>query len=111
MSFLVIKRGTEAVAYLAGLTPDQGAAVIRAGYPGLAADLDAGKLSFEVHDTEPLLPPPPTRDPVAAEFGQLKELLLPRLARAMFNHENRLRALEGKQALTRAQFRNALENL
>ena len=111
MSFLVIKRGTEAVAYLAGLTPDQGAAVIRAGYPNLISDLDAGNLTFEVHDTEPTGTPPAGQDPVAAEYGQLKELALRKLARFLFNHENRMRVLEGKQALTRAQFRNALENL
>lgn len=111
MSFLVIKKGTHVVAYLAGLTPDQGAAVVRAGYPELVSDLDAKNLAFELHDTEPTGIPPPAQDPLAMEYAQLKELALRRLARLLFNHENRLRALEGKQALTRTQFRNALENL
>lgn len=111
MSFLVIKKGTQVVAYVTGLTPDQGAAVIRAGYPNLVADLDAGNLTFEVHDTEPAGTPPAGQDPVTVEYAQLRDLALKKIGRFLFNHENRMRALEGKQAITRAQFRSAIENL
>lgn len=33
------------------------------------------------------------------------------VAKALFNHENRLRALEGRQSVTAAQFRTALKGL
>lgn len=53
------------------------------------------------------------RDLTAQELDARKEQVLPREVdvafRVMFNHENRIRALESKGALTTKQFRNALK--
>lgn len=58
----------------------------------------------------------PTPEEVTAEIARQAALPPPTLADRMdqvqfkiaFNHENRVRALEGKAAITAAQFKNAL---
>lgn len=43
--------------------------------------------------------------------SQATKLTIEIVAKVLFNHENRLRALEGKQAATAAQFKSALKDL
>ena len=43
--------------------------------------------------------------------SQATKLTIEVVAKVLFNHENRLRALEAKQAVTPAQFKNALKDL
>lgn len=43
--------------------------------------------------------------------SQAKRLTVALVAKVAFNHENRLRALEGKNQITPAQFKNALKAL
>lgn len=40
-----------------------------------------------------------------------RRLTIEIVAKVLFNHENRIRALEGRQAVTPQQFRNALKEL
>lgn len=40
-----------------------------------------------------------------------RRLMIEIVAKVLFNHENRIRALEGRQAVTPQQFRNALKEL
>lgn len=43
--------------------------------------------------------------------SQASKLTIEIVAKVLFNHENRLRALEGKQAVTANQFKTALKDL
>ncbi|MER9533034.1 hypothetical protein NKI89_24955 [Mesorhizobium sp. M0309] len=43
--------------------------------------------------------------------SQATKLTIEIVAKVLFNHENRLRALEAKQAVTPAQFKSALKDL
>jgi hypothetical protein len=42
---------------------------------------------------------------------QARKLTIETIAKVAFNHENRIRALEGRQAVNAAQFRQALKDL
>lgn len=53
-------------------------------------------------------PPPPTADELAAEKFDATDRLV---ARCLFTIENRVRALEGKDAITPEQFKAALVNM
>lgn len=48
--------------------------------------------------------------PQTVIFDEL-DSIVPIIFRILFNHENRIRALEGKQAITAAQFRTAIKAL
>jgi|SRR3990172_5231522 len=61
---------------------------------------------------EPPPPPPPTPEELAAiEDIQRLRLLQRVMFKVALNHENRIRALEGKQPVTAEQFKTALEEL
>lgn len=47
----------------------------------------------------------------AYKNSQAAKLTVEIVAKVLFNHENRLRVLEGKQAVTAAQFKSALKDL
>lgn len=47
----------------------------------------------------------------AYKDSQATKLTVEIVAKVLFNHENRIRALEGKQAVTAAQFKSALKGL
>lgn len=61
---------------------------------------------------DPVAPPPPTPEEIAAaeELAFLQEALA-KVAKAFFNHENRLRALEGKASITWEQFKTAIRGM
>lgn len=57
-------------------------------------------------------PPPPTAEELAEkEERKFYQDAVGKLARALFNHENRIRVLEGKPEITWDQFKTAIRNL
>jgi hypothetical protein len=61
---------------------------------------------------DPGPPPAPTPEQIAEleETAFLRDLAM-RMGKAVFNHENRIRVLEGKPAATWAQFKAAIRGL
>jgi hypothetical protein len=57
-----------------------------------------------------LNPPPKTPDELAALFVDRTDDISRMLFEITFNHENRIRTLQGQGALTRAQYKTALIN-
>ena len=111
---IAIRKAGKVIATLAGATAEELADHIRNGYPQYAEDIPS--LSAEEHPDDALPPvdPPPPLSPAELSVIEAKEqldLATKKTFLAALNHENRIRALEGKPAITTAQFKAALTAL
>lgn len=105
MEFLILKHNGMPFAVVTGGSIEDVEKHIRNGWPNLVdflADI-TGEIANDVSAVS-FTPPPESERTTTAAFVRKSFLVA-------FNHENRLRALEGKAPVTREQFRTALVNL
>lgn len=107
MGIAILKAG-RVILTLKGATIAELADHILKGYPQYVPDLPS--LTAEEHpdDALPPIDPPSAEDLAAAEEKAQFDLVVKKMFRVALNHENRIRVLEGKTAVTAAQFKAAL---
>lgn len=113
MGIAILKAGRVIIA-LTGATVAELADHIRNGYPQYVADLtNLTAVEYPDDSLPPVDPPaPPTPEELEAIEAKAElDLALRKMFLVAFNHENRIRALEGKASIARAQFKTALSNL
>jgi hypothetical protein len=87
--------------------PDRNEIAIEGNAPGTNMVVDGTPVYIE-----PLPPPPPTPEEIAAQDeNKFASDTMRLIGKAFFNHENRLRVLEGKSAITWNQFKAAIRGL
>ena len=79
-------------------------------------EIHEGVIGNETHliDGVPMIipsPPPTPEEIAAADDRSFSSVAIGKIAKAFFNHENRLRILEGKPSVTWEQFKTAIRGL
>ncbi len=100
-------------AFFADATFDTVRDLVRDGYLEFKDDFESGKFTYELADEHPPVQPP-APDPAMLErqeFGLVRAEIIRLLPRLLFAYENRLRQLEGKPKMTKAQFLMVLKNM
>ena len=113
MGIAILKAG-KVILVLQGAKIAELADHIRNGYPQFIPDLPSlTAVDYPDNALPPLdAPPPPTPEELAAAEAKAQlDLALKKIFQVALNHENRIRALEGKAAVTAAQFKLALASL
>jgi hypothetical protein len=113
MGIAILKAG-KVIVVLKGAVAAELAEHVRNGYPQFLADLQAGNLTVQAYPDNALPsvapPDPPTPEEIAAaEANAELDVIARKMFLVAFNHENRIRVLEGKQPVTKAQFKTAVE--
>jgi hypothetical protein len=112
MGIAILKAG-KVVVTLIGAKPEELADHIRNGYPQFIPDLPVLTAEELPDDALPPVDPPFVVPPTSEELAALEakaqlDLATRKMFQVAFNHENRIRALEGKVAVSAAQFKAAL---
>lgn len=113
MPNLEIRKAGVLKVFLLGEPGSTAEAHIRNGYPALTTDFEAGLLTVREIEGSPIETPEDVAERAAttarADEERLQNAMLRGIARVLLNHENRLRTLEGKPAVTIEQFKAAVK--
>jgi hypothetical protein len=113
MGIAILKSG-RVIVVLKGAKVAELADHIRNGYPQFVPDLPSLTAVEYQDDALPSVDPPGPPTPEEQAVIEAKEQLdiaMKKVFQVALNHENRIRALEGKAAITAAQFKAALASL
>lgn len=102
-------------AFLRDATLSQAEAHVRNGYPDLVVDYEVGLLTINEILGDPIETPEDITEraalPARRAEKEFQNVLLRGVAKVLFNHENRIRALEAKPSITMEQFTSALKTI